>query len=221
GLQTAVEQDPNLKESTGSSTIAASPPWRWALWGAAASLALLAIPAFLLVREMRYLNGELNRVNNQVEALQHRYQAEHATSLELQKQLAAAGQPGQSTAGPSDSGATLPAVASIFPLSIARSGDAGDSGPVNVVVITGPPHPVVFSLDADQNFASYRIALAQSNGQVLWKADQLKPTAPNTLAITVPSSFLHQGDYLLTLEGLTRHGTYAPAGRYSFRVKFK
>src|SRR5258708_24213470 len=104
GLRAAVAQNSDLMEPGDSSVTATSPPWRWAIWGAAASLALLSVPAFLLVRETRNLNSELNRANNQAETLQHSYQAEHAANRELQKQLATAGQPSQSAPGSSDSG---------------------------------------------------------------------------------------------------------------------
>jgi hypothetical protein len=217
GLRAAHHE--GLLESTSASSPPSSLAWRWALRGMAASLVLLSIPALLLVREIRNLNRELNRANQTTETLRHQNQAEQETSTELQKQIAELGKAGQNnTEGASDTASKRPALASVFPLSITRSGDSS-SEPVNLVIVTRPPHVLVFSLELEQPFESYRIALGQVGGPILWKADHVKPLTSGTLSITVPSSFFRQGDYVLTLEGRTSNGTYAPAGHYSFRVK--
>lgn len=222
GLRTAVAADPSLMESKDSPSDSLA-VWRWGIRGAAACLVSLTVLAGFLARETRQLNHQLNQANSLAESLRHQFQAERETNLELQKQMAGNGKmkPGQNTPGPGDLAARVPVAASIFPLTATRSGEPSDSEPVNVVVITAPAQSVVFSLDLDQSFSSYRAALSKASGEVLWKASQLSPPSSNTLGITVPSGFLHKGDYLLTLEGLTPQGTYSPAGHYSFRVKFK
>lgn len=220
-LRMATAEDMNL-EPRRSALLTNSRAWRWSLLGAAASIALLAVPSTLLVLQTRHLNSELSRANNASEAWRHRYEREQQTKAELQKQLTTDGMTTQNSSGADETKPKLPVLASIFPLNTVRSGDLSDSEPANLVVISGDPHWVVLLLDLDgQRFENYRVALTQPSGQELWKTSHLKPTPSNTLGITLPSRFFHQGDYLLTLEGLTRHGAYSVAGRYSFRVKLK
>jgi hypothetical protein len=213
-LRAATLEERHVTALAPAALPAAVPAWRWALLGAAACLAVLAVPALFLIRETRHLNGEVGRLNNVAQSWQQRYEAEHQTNRDLQSRMALPVIPSGS--------AHAPALASVFPLSVTRGGDPDGSEPVDRVVVSNSLPWVVLLLDSDgHDFQSFRATLAQSNGQVLWRADHLTPADSNTIAITLPSSLFHPDNYLLTLDGLTRNGGYAVAGHYSFRVSFR
>lgn len=194
-----------------------TPAMRWTLVGVAAGV-VLSMAVLFLVRETRRLKDEVSRANKAAEALQEQYETQRQANAVLQKRLAE--QEHNPSVG-SASGSS-PVLASIFSLDTTRGGGQDISQPVNHLVISRIPQWVVLSLDLrGQNFESYRATLSQSDGQVLWKADRLAPGTPSTLGLTLPSRLFHQGDYLLTLEGVIREGTYVITGHYAFRVMFK
>ena len=63
---------------------------------------------------------------------------------------------------------------------------------------------MVFSVEMDTTqFPSYRVALTDSSGQTIWQQDNIHPTSPDALAVSVPSNLLAPGAYTLAI-GATR-----------------
>jgi hypothetical protein len=184
--------------------------WRGAFLAATACASLLFLSILFLAQHTRRLNRELSRASNDAAIWRQQYEAQRQANAQLQGQLSQAGEPTP----------LLPVVTSIFALNITRGGQPGDSEPANRFALSKSPELVVLSLDLDgNNFETYRATLKESGGRVVWKGESLTPASSHTLSIALPSSFLHQDDYSLRLEGLTRQGNYTAAGHYSFRVK--
>jgi tetrahydromethanopterin S-methyltransferase subunit F len=64
---------------------------------------------------------------------------------------------------------------------------------------------------------TYKMVVRDSNGMLVSDISGVKSTSRDTLAISVLSSLLMPGNYVISLEGLTS-GRYIPLGRYSFNV---
>ncbi|HTD24665.1 MAG TPA: hypothetical protein VK738_18560 [Terriglobales bacterium] len=217
--------------------------WRPALVAVAACAVIFVVPSFFLIRELRLAHAELSQAR--AAAASHPSAYEPQASAESAKPLPEphpASSPrtggatavasntnassehtsGEQTAG-GQSAAGLPAVASIFALVTVRGGDLNDSEPVNQVVISRSSQWVVLSVDRDdlQDLRNYRATLADSHGRVLWQLGNLAPVSSNALGISVPFNLLHDGDYLLTLEGRSREAGSAISRIYPFRVKIK
>lgn len=184
--------------------------WRPAFLVAASCAALLILSTVFQTQQTRHLNRELSRATDEVGAWHRQYEAQRQANAELQEKLPQPGQPPQG----------LPVVASVFALNMTRGGQADESGPANRVTLSKSPQLIVLSLDLDgTDFETYRATLKDFSGQVIWKDEPLATARSHTLSLALPSSLFHPGDYSLTLEGLSRQGSYTPAGHYAFRVK--
>ncbi len=199
----------------------AAQSWKPALIAVAACLIILAVPAFLLIRQTRLAHSELDQAKAAAETWHRQYMDEQQATAELEKQLRDAEQKGQQNQAVSGTAARLPVVASIFALETVRGGELPGAEPVNYVVISHAPQWVVLSVDLNDMQASkdYSATLAESSGQVLWQQGHLAPTSSNALGITLPSSLLHEGDFVLTLQGHSRKGGNVISRSYPFRVK--
>jgi hypothetical protein len=204
-LKAVALEDGRLAKPKTLRPLTTAPAMRWTLVGVAVSI-VLSTAVFFLLREMLRLKDEVSRANKAASDWQQRYEDQRQTAAELQRQL-----------GKQEH----PVLASIFSLDATQSGGRAISHPVNYLVISRLPQAVVLSPEFHgQKYESYRATLSQS-GQVLWNADGLRPVASKALNIILPSHLFHQGDYLLTLEGVIREGTYVTTGHYAFRVMFK
>lgn len=65
--------------------------------------------------------------------------------------------------------------------------------------------------------ASYRVALRDAGGGVLWTGDGLEPNLYDTLLVALPSSFLAPGSYRITVEAHQEAGV-EPAGEMAIRI---
>jgi len=200
----------------------AAQSWKPALMAVAACLVILAVPAFLLVRQARLAHSELDQAKAAAETWHRQYVDEQQATAELEKQLRDAGQKGQPNQTASGA-AQLPVVASIFTLETVRGGELPGSEPVNYVVISHAPQWIVLSVDLNdmQALKNYSATLAESNGKVLWQQGHLVPASSNALGISLPSSLLREGDFVLTLRGRSRSGGNVTSRSYPFRVKLK
>jgi hypothetical protein len=108
----------------------------------------------------------------------------------------------------------------VFALSIVRSADPGSSEPAHRISIPRSARSFVLSLELenDSGIQSYRATITNAGQRIIWTRSSLKPQTRDTLRINLNSNLVEAGDYQLTLEGLTREGSYVPAGRYGFRV---
>src|SRR5262245_43671607 len=106
----------------------------------------------------------------------------------------------------------------VFILSIVRGGSAGQ--PVNRISLPRSAPRIILSpeLEPDPDLQSYRATLLTADGQRVWSASDLRLNSKDELNISLNTGLLKPGDYLLTLEGLARQGSYLPGGKYPFQV---
>lgn len=104
----------------------------------------------------------------------------------------------------------------IIPFNAVRS---GASGVVNEILVSRTPQLFVVSLDleGENRYSLYRATLF-SERRLIWRNSDLRPDQFNALRVTFNSSYFHDGDYLLTLEGLRPKEPAAPVANYPFRV---
>lgn len=196
----------------------------------AAAAVLLILPAGLLLREVRRLDGELVEARKQppvrsgqseqkeVEAARRALAAEQARaeqertalqqkSEQLSAELEKARQPQVNTL--------------IYPLSPERSGP-GEGEPSNRIA-TGPATGwIVLSLDlgippgasgaSPQTFH----ATLRRGATIIWEGGGLHPDPQGSLVLSLPASLLKPGDYSVTVEAKN-----AAATHFTFRVKLK
>jgi hypothetical protein len=108
----------------------------------------------------------------------------------------------------------------VFALSLARSGNADLSQPVNRITLSPSSKSIILLLELDPNpdLQSYRATISTGDGRSIWSRRGLKPSSQDVLALSFNTSLLKPSNYLLTLEGLTAQGRYAPVAKYTFRA---
>ena len=167
---------------------------------------------------LRYRQSELARATRTSDEWQSRYAEERQARESLEKQL-------QASPNSSQEQRTLIAsaqAAPLFFLTVTR-GSGDTSAPANKVTIPQASPWVVLSLEFEKDpaFRSYRAQLSNAEGRQLWSADQIPPPPSDSLGITLPSSMLTNGNYTLTLDGLTAGNRYVPAAHFSFQAVAK
>jgi hypothetical protein len=182
--------------------------WGWprSAWLVAAGLVLVAsLSVFLGIKGLR-TQRELEMTRMVSFEWQNRYERERAAA----KVPLPATEP-----GPAE-----PLVASVFYLSTTRGGESESSEPANRVTVASDPHWVVLSLEGEPEpaFQSFRASLMHSAKRKIWQLKGLRTTPHEALSVILPSGMLHNGNYVLTLEGLSSTGRYLPVGHYRFRV---
>ena len=218
GLRTVVAEDAaaaRLQPKSSWFAWLAPGGWRLALIGATA-LMIALLPTIVLLRVMRQIEGELGRTKTAEETWQRRYAEEQQARVGLEQRLQEVEQQVHENSAAT---AKLPVVASIFPLNLVRSGEP--IGSANNLTMPRTLQWVIFSLDLEDGprSRSYGVALSDADGRVVWKQDHLTPGKVNTLGIGVPSNLLREGDYVLTLKGVSTQGGSAVSRTYSFRIK--
>jgi hypothetical protein len=202
----------------------------------AAALFVLILPGMLAYRELGRLGQELDRAN---EALAARQQPEPAPvaggdneasaaraaqekleaerqrltgELErertvrqgLEKDLAQAWQPQANTP--------------ILSLSPERGGP-GDAEPVHQVRLPATPGWIVLSLELDRpEYERYRVTLLSKGREEIWRSGGLEPNELDSLAVSLPTTLLKPGDYLLRVEGTPDGGKPSPVAQFAFRA---
>jgi hypothetical protein len=108
----------------------------------------------------------------------------------------------------------------VFALSLARSGDADLSQPINRITFSPSSKLTILLLELDptSDLQSYRATISTADGRSIWSRSGLKPSSPDALAVSFNTSLLKPNNYLLTLEGLTAQGRYTPVAKYTFRA---
>lgn len=105
-------------------------------------------------------------------------------------------------------------------ITLAAARSSGDDGAAPVNQLTRPQSPgwVVLAMElALVEHETYGVELEDGDGRILWQQDGLRPDALDTLTVSLHSSFLSPGDYVLELSGIAS-GRRAAVGRYRFRV---
>ena len=198
-----------------------------------AALLLIAIfllvgPSAFFIMKNRRVQEELDHARRDSLEWQRQYEAQQQKGNELEKELQQARQNSeqhqqQTLPDKSDNGNESDRPQSrvpVFALNIVRSADP-NSSPANQISIPRSASSVVLLLDleSDSDVRSYRATLSTADNRVVWVAKDLKPQSKDTLRVTLRSNLIKPDDYQLTLEALTREGSYVMQGKYSFRVK--
>lgn len=77
---------------------------------------------------------------------------------------------------------------------------------------------IVFSAEIDTTqFGSCRVALFDNNGKEIWHEDDVRPASPDALAVSVPSSVLGPGGFVLAIETSGR----LTLARFTLRVELR
>jgi len=185
---------------------------------AALALALAALPAWLLfdrgrlerelaaarstvktatpVPPMRENGAELERLAQERARLEEELSRERAAREGLAERIARL---------------TRPQInAAVYSLGLVRGEAAGES---NAVDLGAAPEWIVLSLELpDSRQDTYKAALLDARGAVVWQGDGLRPTASDTLNVLVYSDLLRPGSYRMRLDGV---------GEIPFRVRRK
>jgi hypothetical protein len=81
------------------------------------------------------------------------------------------------------------------------------------------PGWIVLALEIDPPHSpSYRTVLRDVRGRELWRGGDLRLNELETLNLSLPTSLLAPGDYVLAVEGVAPGARPAAAGRFVFRV---
>lgn len=183
-------------------------PWwpRTALLVAATFVLTVALSVFLGLRNAA-MRRELEQTKVASLDWQHRFEA-------ARRQPAPA----------NDAAPAQPLAGTTFFLSTSRGAEPDTSAPANRIAVSADSHRVILSLDRElePGSVSLRVSLTESTGKSVWQQSGLRATAGQPLSVVLPTSLLHRGDYVLTVEGLSSSsGRYRAAGRYRFRVAIR
>ena len=165
------------------------------------SIGLLAALAFRTWSEQQRQSVELrNRLAEAAASLEQ----ERNKSAQLNAQIAALAQ----------QQGTVP----VFPLVITRGGPDTPGSAVNSIALPQTGW-VIFLLELPDvpRIEVYKAVVRDSKGMLVSDISGMKSPSRDSLAISVLSSLLMPGDYVIALEGLTS-GRYVQLGRYSFHV---
>jgi hypothetical protein len=105
-----------------------------------------------------------------------------------------------------------------FILSITRGGRSEQ--PINRITVPRSASRIILSpeLEPDPDLQSYRATLQTTDNRRIWSESNLRLNSKYALNLNLSASLFQPGDYLLTLEGFTQQGHYAPVGKYLFQV---
>lgn len=105
-------------------------------------------------------------------------------------------------------------------ITLAAARSSGDEGaPVNQLTRPESPGWLVLAMElALVEHETYGVELRDGSGRKLWEQDGLRPDALDTLTVSLHSSFLDAGDYVLELSA-TGGGRRVVVGRYRFRMR--
>jgi hypothetical protein len=207
--------------------------WQQLTFIIATLLLVAALPAALLMREIRTLRQELNEAKATELArntpLQNSPAPERpaATVIENQSPRAAAKPADVGPAGQKSDGRAVPAKngsvpvqpqvnTPLFAFNAVRS---GAPEVVNKILVSRKPQSFVVSLDleGENRYSIYRATIF-SGHRPIWRNGGLRPNQLNMLVMILNSSFFHDGDYQLTIEGLRPKEPAASVANYPFRI---
>jgi hypothetical protein len=192
-------------------------------WLACLILAI-ALPAALLILDLRSMRRELAQAKQTSIELQRKYDEGEKTardrlskiSAQLEQEREARSRPASGSNESADSKASVP----VFALSLARSGANDLSQPVNRIAIPASSKSIILLLELDPNpeIQSYRAIVSTTDGRSVWRSGVLKPGTADALAFSLHTSLLKPDNYLLTLEGRSVQDRYLPIAKYTFRA---
>jgi hypothetical protein len=186
-------------------------PGRWSLQlGLAAAAILIAAVGVATIVPMR---RQLTRATTAAADWERRYDEAGRTARALRDRLAAAERLLQQRPAAPALDPSVP----VFGLGIVRSAEG--SPPDHISIPASASFVVMLvELPGTTGFLQYRAVLADAAGQPVWRADELRPTSPESLGIVLSARLVPPGDYVLTLEGAGRQGRTVRLSQYRFRV---
>ena len=210
----AVAAKPAPRAAPAAAAVSAGTAWMPGWWLVAAAMIALVALGYLafenlsLRREMTRAQNERAVLDNLMNELQHRLDAQGQTNAEVAKEL---DRLRTTNTGPG----SVPMVIASFILPSSLRG-ANDITPialppsVDAVRLQAPLETTRFStLDADVRDAT--------TNQIVWRGGEIKPNG-RTVAVTIPASVLKSRTYLLELRGLRPGATAEPLAPNAFRV---
>ena len=179
---------------------------------AAAFVALVVLPGALGLRQIGARGRELAQARSELAAAGERAAAEAgALRGELAAERQARAQAEAELAAARGPVANVP----ILFLDAERGGPA-EAEPTFRLLLPEAPGWVVIAVALESARAqSYRLALRDAHGRVVWQGDSLAPGALGSLTVSLPTSMLAPGDYTLEAQST---GARAPASRFRFRA---
>jgi hypothetical protein len=94
-----------------------------------------------------------------------------------------------------------------------------ETGPVHPIPLPVEPGWIVLSLEpGGAAYPAYRATLLAAGDRAVWQGRALHLDELGTLNLSLHSTFLVPGDYLLRLEGLPTSGVAVPVARFPLRV---
>lgn len=200
-------------------------PWsrspRLAL-AAAALLALVLLPAWLQLGEIRRLRADLATARDDLARAQEekgtadRLAAVQGELEQTRRDLAAETEQRQALAREIAGERRPQANVPVVPLTPVRG---GAEGPVRTLTLPKEPGWVALWVEpGDADYPAYRATLATARGAVVFRAPRLALNDLGALLLTVHSTSLSPGAYRLDVEGLPRAGAPVPVGRFPLRI---
>jgi hypothetical protein len=184
----------------------------------------IALPASLLILDLRSMRRELAQAKQTSIELQRKYDEGEKTarerlnelSAQLEREREARSRLASAANESADSMASVP----VFALSFARGGSNDSSQPVNRIAFPAASKSIILLLELDPNpeIQSYRAILSTADGRSIWRSSLLKPEIADALAFSISTSLLKPDNYLLTLEGRSVQGRYRSLAKYTFRA---
>ncbi len=158
-----------------------------------AFLLVALLPAGLLVRNQRQLGRQLDHAHSTLAALrQHQPLAAAVPDRVYEPQINTA----------------------LFSLSAERGTALGDLEPSHIVRLSAAPEWLVLSLELGLvEYDSYQVTLWRGEQQA-WQRQGLEPNYLDSLVLSLHSSWLSAGDYVVRVEA----GDATPVAHFSFRV---
>jgi anti-sigma factor RsiW len=193
-----------------------------------------ALAGLLLIGAVVWLLVDSARLRRQLSEAQASGSSREKTERELKEQIAAErARTDQLTAdldrlrsqqlpSPSPPSQIAPTVASlVLAISGVRSGDTGS--PATLVIPQGTDKARFQLILREGGYKSYTAVIQTADGKQFFKSGSLIPgnrTHPS-LAFIVPAARFSEGDYILTLKGITSSGEAEDVSKSLFRVEKK
>jgi len=201
-------------------------------------LLLVALPAAFFVTEMKHVRGELDQAKLAYGDWQRQYEEKRQTAQRLEKELQETRQKSaeqrqqletelererqerESLANEAKGRGGLHSIATVFSLINTRSADPTQPPPKSEIVISRSSPLIILSpeFDPDPDIQSYRGAITSDDNRPIWQGDKLQLNSKGTIELGFNARLFKPGDYLFTLEGLTKQGRYVLISKYPFSV---
>lgn len=194
----------------------------------AALFVVLLLPGLLAYREFGRLGRELDRTREALAARERQEPApaapvqveDRSSALEAERQKLEGELAGERTARAAlekDLAQARQPQANTPILSLSPERSAGGADPTHQVRLT--PGWVVLSLELDApEYETYRVTLLRAGGAEVWKSGGLVPNETDSLAVSLPTPLLAEGDYVVRVDGTPAGAAPAPVARFTFRA---